>query len=223
MGEKRLMGRWIHQYFVRPPLWLRAFYGRYTWRMPPGRGVYLTFDDGPHPEVTPWVLDLLKAAHAKATFFCIGKNVARYPDVYARILREGHAVGNHTYRHLNGWEVSKEEYWGDAAGAAKLIDSNLFRPPYGRITRKQGRGLSDFLNRKMKVIMWDVLSADFDTSFTPAECLRNVVDHMQPGSIIVFHDSEKARANLEGSLPQVLEFIKGKGLECWPLILDDRK
>lgn len=150
--------------------------------------IYLTFDDGPHPVATPFVLDTLKKYNAKATFFCIGKNVAQHPDIYKRILLEGHTTGNHTHNHLNGSKNSNEEYIANIKEAKKYIDSNLFRPPYGRITGFQVK----LLNRAFNIIMWDVLSADFDIHLSPEKCSRNVIKSAREGSIVVFHDSEKA-------------------------------
>jgi len=175
--------------------------------------VYLTFDDGPHPQITPWVLDLLQQYEAKASFFCIGNNVMRYPDVYRRILDEGHAVGNHTFHHLNGWKTGVQAYIDDVAAAARIIDSACFRPPYGRLRSSQAKALKEnFVN--MQVIMWDVLSADFDHGISADQCLQNVLLHYEPGSIIVFHDSEKAFPHLQYVLPKVLEDIKEKKFNC---------
>lgn len=187
-------------------------YPEYTWDIPSGnKELYLTFDDGPHPQVTPWVLDELKKYGAKATFFCIGDNVTKYPATYRRILDEGHAVGNHTFHHLNGWKVPVEDYLADIKKAAEHIHSSLFRPPYGRIKRTHLKGLNEAMNARARVIMWDVLSADFDPSFTPEQCLQNVVRNATPGSIIVFHDSEKANRNLTYALPGVLQHFSEQG------------
>ena len=186
---------------------------RYTWRMPDrDKTVYLTFDDGPHPAITPWVLAELKKYGAAATFFCIGKNVEQYPGVYEQILAEGHRTGNHTYSHPNGWKTTTPAYLQDVKKAGDLIDSTVFRPPYGRITQKQAKGLEETLQRKnIVVIMWDVLSADFDLSLSPEACARIVLKHVRPGSIVVFHDSEKAYRNLQYALPVVLEGLSQRG------------
>jgi len=158
------------------------------------------------------VLDELKKRNAKASFFCIGKNVLAYPEVYRRIIDEGHAVGNHTHRHLNGWKTGNREYLADIFEAGKYIDSPFFRPPYGRITSFQARNLKDAMkNSAAGVIMWDVLSADFDETLTGENCLNNVVLNASKGSVIVFHDSEKAWKRLEFSLPRALDFFEKNG------------
>ena len=203
----------MHRYFIKTPRFIPWIFSSYIWRLPAEENaVYLTFDDGPHPTITPWVLEELKKYNAQATFFCIGKNVVHYPEVYKRILAEGHAVGNHTFQHLNGWNTSTEVYLQDVAKAADEIDTNLFRPPYGRISKKEANGIPFSLKRRdAQVIMWDVLSGDFDTTISPQKCLRNVLQHTEAGSIVVFHDSEKASENLFYALPRVLQLLSEKG------------
>jgi peptidoglycan/xylan/chitin deacetylase (PgdA/CDA1 family) len=198
-------------YLVKTPWWLRALYSpALTWKLPNNnKEIYLTFDDGPHPEATPFVLDCLKRYNAKGTFFCIGNNVQQYQEIYARIIDEGHRIGNHTYNHLNGWKVSNDKYFENIREAGKVIDSKLFRPPYGRITRSQIKSLS----KDLKIIMWDVLSADFDTKRSGEECYLNVVNNTKPGSIIVFHDSEKAFERVENALPRCLEYFSTAGYQ----------
>jgi len=160
----------------------------------------------------------LKKYNVFATFFCIGKNVVAYPDIYDQIIREGHSIGNHTYNHLNGWKANNDDYLNDIALAANEIDSYLFRPPYGRITSFQAKQLKTVMKGKEpKVIMWDVLSGDFDTSCSPQQCLANVLFASVPGSIIVFHDSEKAFPRLEYALPRVLQYFSEKGYLFKPL------
>jgi peptidoglycan/xylan/chitin deacetylase (PgdA/CDA1 family) len=195
-------------YFVKTPWWLKRIYDSYTWSIPSSeKNLFLTFDDGPHPEATPFVLKQLKQYDALATFFCIGKNVVTYPEIYKQILNEGHSTGNHTYNHLNGWKTSNDLYMKDIALASKEINSNLFRPPYGRITSFQAKNLKAVMQGKeAKVIMWDVLSADFDIDCTPEQCLANVILPTVPGSIIVFHDSEKAFPKLQSALPRMLKY-----------------
>ncbi|MCK9404526.1 MAG: polysaccharide deacetylase family protein [Chitinophagaceae bacterium] len=198
-------------YLVTTPWWLRSLYLSLTWRVKePGKTVYLTFDDGPHETATPYVLDQLQQFNAKATFFCIGKNVAAYPAIYDRILKEGHSTGNHTYHHVNGWKVSDEEYIKDVAEAAALIKSNLFRPPYGKIKRSQQKKLRA-AHPGIKIIMWDILSADFDTTLSGEACLGYVLYHTKPGSIIVFHDSAKAWERMQYALPKVLAHFSKQG------------
>lgn len=179
-----------------------------------GKKVYLSFDDGPHPEMTLFVLAELRKYGAKATFFCIGDNVRKYPEVYKQLLIEGHKVGNHTYNHLNGWKTDDQVYIDNVYKAAELIDSDLFRPPYGKITGFQSKLLrgDSVSNRKpFKVIMWDVLSGDFDLSITGEKCAKNVISRVGPGSIITFHDSEKAFPRLKIALPEVLKYLAERG------------
>ena len=203
------------KYFVKTPWWLKKIYSSYTWSIPTKEKIiYLTFDDGPHPEITPFVLKELKNYNARATFFCIGKNVLAHPGIYKQILDEGHGVGNHTQNHLNGWKTSNDAYMKDIAEAANYIDSNLFRPPYGRITSFQAKHLGDAMRRtKAKVIMWDVLSADFDARITKERSLQFVILRALPGSIVVFHDSEKAFEKLHYVLPKVLHHFSEKGFK----------
>ena len=200
-------------YFVKTPGWLKKIYDSYIWSIPENDKIlYLTFDDGPHPEATPFVLKELKKYNVLATFFCIGKNVVAHADLYKQIIRDGHAVGNHTYNHLNGWKTNNDDYLNDIALASNEIDSYLFRPPYGRITSYQAKNLKPVMKGKeTKVIMWDVLSGDFDIACSPQQCLANVLFASVPGSIIVFHDSEKAFPRLEYALPKMLRYFSEKG------------
>ena len=200
-------------YFVKTPGWLKRIYDSYIWSIPVNDKIlYLTFDDGPHPEATPFVLKELKKHNALATFFCIGKNVVSYPALYKQIINEGHSVGNHTYNHLNGWKTGNDDYLKDIALASHEIDSDLFRPPYGRISAFQAKNLKSAMNGKdPKVIMWDVLSGDFDIDCTPQQCLANVLFASVSGSIIIFHDSEKAFPKLAYTLPRILNYFSEKG------------
>lgn len=206
----------MHNYFIKTPWLVRKFFPGYTWKInTKEKVVYLSFDDGPHPTITPWVLQQLKKYNALASFFCIGQNVQRYPDVYKKIIDEGHTVGNHTQQHLNGWKVTATEYGKDVEQAAQLIDTNLFRPPYGKIKSAQAKLLPRAMHAKnAKVVMWDVLSADFDQSTSPDTCLNNVLRSYEPGSIIVFHDSEKAFTNLKIVLPLVLAHLQNENYSC---------
>jgi len=165
--------------------------------------LYLTFDDGPVPDITPWVLDILADFKAAATFFCVGENVSRYPEIYRRIRNEGHTVGNHTYNHISGWTHDPQTYLENVSSCAEVVESDLFRPPYGRLGRKQAREL---IGNNFRIVMWDVLSGDFDRDLEPDQCYQNVIGNARPGSIIVFHDSIKAERNLKETLPRVLDF-----------------
>ena len=203
-------------YFVKTPWLLKKLYPRCVWDIPvKEKVIYLTFDDGPHPAATPYVLNTLQQFNAQATFFCIGKNVVEHNAVYRNILDAGHRVGNHTFNHLNGWKVRDENYVQNILEAGKYIDSNLFRPPYGKITRFQVKLLTEIknspMNRNFSIIMWDVLSGDFDNNVSPEKCSLNVISNARPGSIIVFHDSEKAFERLQIALPRVLEHFSKKG------------
>lgn len=196
-------------YLTSSPWWLRRLYPDCLWEMPKDGGkVYLTFDDGPHPEATPLVLDMLAAAGAKASFFCIGDNVRKYPEIYQRILAEGHRVGNHSFHHLNGWKTSDSDYLEDIRKASELIDSPIFRPPYGRIRRSQIRALR---NTGMRPVMWSLLSGDFDLKLSEEKCAENVLLNLAPGHIVVFHDSQKALQKIKYALPLVLQLISERG------------
>lgn len=192
-------------YLVKTPWWIKKWiYPDYLWSMPQDqKKIYLSFDDGPHPEATVFVLDILKEYHAAATFFCIGKNVAAHPDLYRRILLEGHAVGNHTHTHLNGWKTDNKTYFDDIVQASQYIDSRLFRPPYGKISRFQASQAKEKLG--LKVVMWSVICGDFDPAITPQKCWRNIEQSAGNGSIIVYHDSEKAMERMKYALQQTLE------------------
>lgn len=195
-------------YLVKTPWWLRMIYAGYTWRMPATeKTIYLTFDDGPHEIATPFVLDTLKAYKAKASFFCIGKNVRLHPEIYQRTIDEGHTIGNHTEHHTNGWKVDNATYLTDIQKAEEVISSNLFRPPYGRIKRSQAKALNK------QIIMWDVLSGDFDLNLTPEACLAYCIKHTEAGSIVVFHDSAKAFPKMKHALPKMLDYFSQEGFQ----------
>lgn len=169
--------------------------------------LFLTFDDGPTPRLTEWVLDILSSFDAKATFFCLGKNVEQFSEIYQRIIKEGHGVGNHTYDHPNGWKTKDSSYCNNVKQCSELVDSKLFRPPYGKISRSQRKVLKE----DYKIVMWDVLSGDFDLSITPEKCLSNVIYNSSKGSIIVMHDSLKAEKNLRYALPKMLDHFTCDG------------
>ena len=202
-------------YLARSTWWMRWLWPQFTWSVRTGeKKLYLTFDDGPHPEATPFVLDELKKYNASASFFCIGSNVLKHPDIYERIIKEGHSTGNHTHTHLNGWKTSSQIYLDDVRKAAEHIQSELFRPPHGRIKRSQWKKLQEAMGvPEARVIMWSVLSADFDGRKEPLECFELVKRHARPGSIIVFHDSRKGFKNLATALPLTLRYFSEKGFQ----------
>ena len=202
---------------IKTPFWFKWIYPDYIWDMDTDEKIiYLTFDDGPHAEATPFVLETLLKYNAEATFFCIGKNVEEHPDLYQRIIAEGHTVGNHTQNHLNGWHTTDDVYIDNVIQATKWIDSSLFRPPYGRIKKFQAKVLMQQLNQDtktipFKIIMWTVLSGDFDTDISGEKCFKNVIQSTKPGSIVVFHDSAKAFERMQYALPKTLEYFSDKG------------
>jgi len=195
---------------IQFPAILRPFMGKLTWRKNPSEKViYLTFDDGPVPEVTPLVLDLLDKYNLKATFFCVGENVQKNPETYSEVIRRGHKIGNHTFTHLKGSSASIFEYVENVKKAAEIIDSKLFRPPYGRITYRQRKALRvDY-----EIIMWDLITHDYNRKFTPETIMENVKRYSRNGSIVVFHDSIKAKDNMMTVLPLAIEYWKSEGYE----------
>jgi peptidoglycan-N-acetylglucosamine deacetylase len=187
------------------PSWLQVYNKDICWKVQEtGKTLYLTFDDGPHPVVTPIILDILKTYGIKATFFCIGQNVESYPEVYERILKEDHAVGNHSYSHRSGWKMPVDEYVSDVNRSATVITSKLFRPPYGRITPLQFK----VLKHQYKIIMWDVLSKDYDDDQTDEQVVNNVIDHVSKGSIIVMHDNDKTVIRMQSILTAIVDRLK---------------
>lgn len=181
-----------------------------TWKMPAdGNTVYLTFDDGPHPEITPWVMDVLDRYNAKATFFCVGDNVRKYPEIFRQLVERGHSVGNHTFNHLNGWNTGNFTYLKNIALCDEYTHSPLFRPPYGKLGPAQLKALK----KKYKIIYWTILSRDFEMDLNTDESLAYMKEHTVPGSIVLFHDSVKAEKNMKRMLPEFLEYFAEKGME----------
>ncbi|MGJ1204382.1 polysaccharide deacetylase family protein [Sphingobacterium lactis] len=195
-------------HFVRPIFFLPYVYNKSIWRKEKKKNnIYLTFDDGPIPELTPWVLDILKERNIKATFFCVGENIVKHSEIFERIKNEGHAVGNHTHNHLKGWATSDEAYLQNVKACQELTQTDLFRPPYGRATRSQLRHLA----KTHRIIMWDVLTGDYDSTISPDQVYKNAVDYVRNGSIIVFHDNIKAKENLQYALPKSLDELLARG------------
>lgn len=204
---------------VKTPLVAKKMFPNYVWDIPTNDKVlYLTFDDGPTPEITNWTLNTLKEYNAKATFFCIGNNIEKHPEIFQNILNEGHAIGNHTNNHIKGWKTKAKDYLENTLEAENIITNqiqdsefrvqNFFRPPYGQITPKQGNKL---LELNYKIIMWDVLSFDWDKDVSKETCLKNVTSNATNGSIVVFHDSIKASKNMQYALPKVMAYYNEKG------------
>ncbi|NER12692.1 polysaccharide deacetylase family protein [Leptobacterium flavescens] len=194
---------------ARTPWLVKKLFPSYIWNKgKEEKCIYLSFDDGPTPEITEWVLNTLREYNAQATFFCIGKNVELYPEIYKKILDEGHKTGNHTQNHLKGWKTSTSDYLENIAEASSYISSNLFRPPYGRITSSQAKALQ---KQGYSIIMWDVLAKDWDRSISQEKCAENVLKNAREGSIIVFHDSIKAEKNMKYALRATLDHFSKKG------------
>lgn len=217
---------------IRTPKLIKGIFPNYIWNMPQDqKTIYLTFDDGPTPEITHWTLNILKEFNAKATFFCIGNNIEKHPEIFHDILKDGHTLGNHTYSHPKGWTTSSEVYVDQVLRTEEIIDyqasnskfqtlhadrsqgsprANLFRPPYGQITPQQGRRL---LTLGYEIIMWDILAFDWKDSISEEQCAKNVISKARPGSIVVFHDSVKASRNMMFALPKVLHHFNESGFK----------
>ena len=203
--------------FTKPPALLRSVYRKCLWKVNTSENtIYLTFDDGPIPGVTPFVLDELKKYSAKATFFCIGKNIDANPEIFERIKAEGHSIGNHSYDHLNGWQNSNEAYYSNISKCDSTLSTHgeenpgrLYRPPYGKLKPAQYK----FLKDSYRIVLWDVLSYDFDSKISAEKVLDNVITHTEPGSVVVFHDSLKAQSKIEYALPKVLQHFSAKGFK----------
>jgi peptidoglycan/xylan/chitin deacetylase (PgdA/CDA1 family) len=198
-------------YLVKTPLLLKKLYPQLVWDMPvDSKCIYLTFDDGPIPIVTPWVLNILQRYNAKATFFCIGDNVNKHPEIFEQVKNAGHAIGNHTYNHLKGWDTDDKIYLDNFLLADEQLNTNLFRPPYGRIKRSQVKLLKQY-KPDLDIIMWNVLSGDFDINLQPEKCLANVTRNTKSGDIVLFHDSEKAFGRLAYVLPRAMAYWSKEG------------
>lgn len=211
---------------VKTPKVVKSLFPNYIWNIDTNeKTIYLTFDDGPTPEITEWVLAQLDTYNAKATFFCIGANVEKYPEIFKKVVASGHSIGNHTQNHVKGWKVKTKAYLKDIEACEKVFRAqtanqksliknrqstivNLFRPPYGKITPTQGKKL---IALGYSVVMWDVLSFDWDNTVSKETCFNNVVSKVKTGSIVVFHDSIKASKNMQYTLPKVLEYYSDKG------------
>ncbi len=195
----------MKDYIVHPPEIVRHFFKRYTWKLVPENDdekvLYLTFDDGPIPEMTPGTLDMLARYGAKATFFCVGDNVRKHPDLFERIKAEGHSVGNHTFNHLRGLRTKVSDYLDNVRLADPLINSDLFRPPHGRMKHRQTIALA----QERRIILWDVLTKDYDARVSPERCWQNVTDYVSNGAIILFHDNIKAMQNQRYALERTLQ------------------
>jgi peptidoglycan/xylan/chitin deacetylase (PgdA/CDA1 family) len=205
----------------RTPFFLPKLFPSLLWRvLGEEKVIYLTFDDGPIPGPTEFVVEQLKRHHAKATFFCIGDNVRKYPLIFKKVLADGHAIGNHTFNHLKGWSTSNQRYFENINQCnAQLTTHNLklttlFRPPYGRITNSQIRALKS----QYQIVMWDVLTHDYSNNISSQQCLKGSVNAVRPGSIIVFHDSVKAERNLTYVLPKFLEHFSNHGYKFKSLL-----
>lgn len=195
---------------VRPPYLFRRLYPGATWRMnKKEKKIYLTFDDGPVPGVTPEALSVLRMFGVKATFFCVGNNVEKHPGIYKQLLDEGHSVGNHTFNHVDGWNTSTKEYLQEVVQCSRMVTSKLFRPPYGRMRPPQRKAI----HRKYQIVLWDVLTYDFDKTVSAEYCLELALGNSREGSIVVFHDSEKAKERMLYALPRYIEEMKARGFE----------
>ena len=206
-------------YLHKTPAFIRSCYPGMLWKKKAGKKeLFLTFDDGPVPQATPDVLKILKKYNVKATFFCVGDNVRKYPELFIDVVNDGHAIGNHTFNHLNGWRTSSLEYIENVNKCQDILVSRgvnciLMRPPYGKITGSQRKALS----KEYKIVMWDVLSGDFDPELSPGDCLENTIKATTDGSIIIFHDSEKAIEKVKYALPAFIEHFQTRGFNFRPL------
>ncbi len=195
-------------YLIKTPLFIQNLFPNFTWKMNSDQPViHLTFDDGPIPKITPWVLDQLAQYDAKATFFCVGSNIEKHLEVFQQVIDGGHTIGSHTHTHMNGWNSENIPYFHNVRRGASMAKTELFRPPYGKLKPSQ----IQFIQRHYQVVMWDVLSGDFDPKIDKEQCYRNVINYTEPGSIVVMHDSLKAQEKLEFVLPKILKYFAGLG------------
>lgn len=217
---------------VKTPLLAKKMFPDYIWNIPTyDKVIYLTFDDGPTPDITEWALKALAAYNAKATFFCIGNNIKNHPGIFQETINQGHTIGNHTYNHVKGWKTKTEDYINNIGLCEAVIKpqisnssivnqqsliSNLFRPPYGRIKPSQAKKLMAI---GYQIIMWDVLSFDWDKNVPQETCFENIIENATNGSIIVFHDSVKASKNMMYALPKVLDYYSKQGYKFKPLVV----
>ncbi|MEZ4910508.1 MAG: polysaccharide deacetylase family protein [Saprospiraceae bacterium] len=198
-------------YLVHTPNFVRTFFSEYLWHIDTQeKCIYLTFDDGPIEELTPWILDTLAQYDAKATFFCVGENVHKNSDIYYRLHSEGHTIGNHTYNHLNGWNTDVQTYMENVQRCDLMVSSPLFRPPYGKLKPSQ----SAEIRKSMQIVMWDILSGDFDASLSKEDCYSNIVTNYSKGSIIVLHDNIKSEEKVKYVLPKLLDHLYSRGYRC---------
>jgi len=195
---------------VRPPLLLQKIYPGALWRMnSKEKKIYLTFDDGPVPGVTPAALSILKEFNIKATFFCVGENVQKHPEIFQQLISDGHSIGNHTFHHVDGWNTPTRAYLREVQHCAEFVSTKLFRPPYGRMRPPQRKAIQ----RKYKIVLWDVLTYDFDKDLSGEDCLQLALKNSREGSVVVFHDSEKAKERMLYALPKYVEEMKKRGFE----------
>lgn len=198
----------LDKYFYKSKRWMNLLYPSVLWKIKTKqKELFITFDDGPDPEITPWVMEVLNQYNAKGTFFCLGKNVEAHPEIYNDLIRLGHLTGNHTYSHENGWEVSNNEYYSSVKKCANVFGSLFFRPPYGKIKSTQLQKLK----KEYTIVLWSVLSGDYDKSTSANYCLDFLLKHCKAGDIIVFHDSQKAKEKLKAILPHFLESMQARG------------
>ncbi len=202
------MSNRISNMFISPPKIFRRLFYNFVWEQSNSRKkIFLTFDDGPSSKITTWILEILKQYNAKATFFCVGNNVLNLPLITQQIINDGHSLGNHTFHHLNGFKTNYSHYINDFVKADKIINTQLFRPPYGKIKKSQAQEILKF----KKIIMWDVLSLDYDNSITPQQCFKNIKKNTKSGSIIVLHDNLKAERNMKYALQKTLDYYTKAG------------